>query len=101
MKTDYSISDNLNPGHALDEDTVVVVQEEQLRDLILYNDEFNTFDFVIKSLIEVCEHDPLQAEQCTVIVHYNGKCVVKSGEFDTLNPMRHALVDRGLSAVIQ
>ena len=89
------------PGHGLESDTVVVEKEERLRELLLYNDEYNTFDFVIKSLIEVCEHDLLQAEQCTVIVHYNGKCVVKSGEYDTLNPMRQALVERGLSAVIQ
>ena len=95
------MTDQAIPGHAFESETVTVVEEEQLRDLILFNDEFNTFDFVIKSLIEVCKHDALQAEQCTVIVHYNGKCVVKSGEFDTLNPMRHALVDRGLSAVIQ
>ena len=95
------MTDQAIPGHAFESDPVAVVEEEQLRDLILFNDEFNTFDFVIKSLIEVCKHDALQAEQCTVIVHYNGKCVVKSGEFDTLNPMRHALVDRGLSAVIQ
>ena len=89
------------PGHLLEQETDVIEQAERLRDLVLYNDEYNTFDFVIKSLIEICEHDSLQAEQCTVIVHYNGKCVVKSGEFDLLNPMRHALIDRGLSAIIQ
>jgi ATP-dependent Clp protease adaptor protein ClpS len=89
-----------HPGYASDQETDLLEKEDHLRDLVLYNDEVNTFDFVIRSLIEVCEHDPLQAEQCTHIVHYNGKCVVKSGEYDTLNPMRHALVDRGLSAVI-
>ncbi|MBK9542616.1 MAG: ATP-dependent Clp protease adaptor ClpS [Bacteroidetes bacterium] len=61
----------------------------------------NTFDFVIEALIEVCNHDTLQAEQCTYIVHYNGKCVVKSGSYSDLNPMREALCDRGLSAVIK
>jgi len=90
-----------NPGYGLDLEADVVEKEERLRDLILYNDEVNTFDFVIKCLVEVCEQDPLQAEQCTVIVHYNGKCVVKSGEYSRLDPMRHALIDRGLSAVIQ
>jgi ATP-dependent Clp protease adaptor protein ClpS len=89
------------PNTAYEQDVDVVEKEELLRDLILYNDEVNTFDFVIKSLVEVCEHDVLQAEQCTVIVHYNGKCVVKSGEYDKLDPMRHALIDRGLSAVIK
>ena len=77
------------------------VVEARLRDLILYNDEVNTFDFVIESLIQVCNHEPLQAEQCTYIVHYNGKCAVKKGSYTKLNPLRVALVDRGLSAVIE
>jgi ATP-dependent Clp protease adaptor protein ClpS len=69
--------------------------------LILHNDEVNTFDFVIESLIEVCEHTTEQAEQCTYLVHYKGKCDVKSGSFDFLRPMRHALVERGLQATIE
>ncbi len=69
--------------------------------LILHNDEVNSFDFVIESLIEVCEHTTEQAEQCTYLVHYKGKCDVKSGSFDLLRPMRHALVDRGLTATIE
>ncbi len=75
--------------------------EARLRELVLYNDDHNTFDFVIEALVEVCEHDSLQAEQCTYIVHYNGKCGVKRGSYTTLNPMRVALCDRGLSAVIE
>ena len=82
-----------------------VIQEEiveaRLRNLVLYNDDHNTFEFVIESLIDVCKHDPLQAEQCTYIVHYNGKCTVKNGSYLNLNPMRVALCDRGLSAVIE
>lgn len=74
--------------------------EVKLRELVLYNDDYNTFEFVIESLIEVCDHDLLQAEQCTYIIHYNGKCAVKSGTYDILNPMRVALCDRGLSAVV-
>lgn len=77
------------------------VVEARLRNLVLYNDDYNTFEFVIESLIEVCKHDPLQAEQCTYIVHYNGKCSVKNGSYLDLNPMRVALCDRGLSAVIE
>ena len=69
--------------------------------LILHNDEVNTFEFVIESLIEVCEHTTEQAEQCTYLVHYTGKCDVKSGSLKTLRPMRHALVDRGLTATIE
>lgn len=76
------------------------VQEARVRDLVLYNDDVNTFDFVIEALIEICKHDQLQAEQCTYIVHYNGKCVVKSDSYLKLRPMKDALCDRGLSAVI-
>ncbi|MEN9347462.1 MAG: hypothetical protein RLZZ77_973 [Bacteroidota bacterium] len=69
--------------------------------IILFNDEVNTFDFVIDSLIQLCGHDPLQAEQCTLIVHYNGKCDVKNGEYSKLEPICTALLDRGLTAEIQ
>jgi ATP-dependent Clp protease adaptor protein ClpS len=75
--------------------------EARVRELILYNDEYNTFDFVIESLIQICHHEPLQAEQCTYIVHYSGKCAVKQGSYAKLNPLRVALCDRGLSAVIE
>ena len=71
------------------------------KDLIVYNDDVNTFDHVIDSLIKVCEHKPLQAEQCTWLIHYKGKCQVKRADFDTLEPMCTALLDRGISAEIQ
>jgi ATP-dependent Clp protease adaptor protein ClpS len=70
------------------------------RELILINDNYNTFEYVIKSLIEVCKHDPEQAEQCTFIVHYKGRCGVKSGEFYTLQPLQRELLRRGLTAEI-
>jgi len=69
--------------------------------LVLHNDEVNSFDFVIESLIDVCDHTTEQAEQCTYLVHYKGKCDVKSGDHNLLRPMRHALVDRGLTATIE
>jgi ATP-dependent Clp protease adaptor protein ClpS len=87
-------------------DTEVLVEEkvkEELKDLnqiVLYNDDVNTFDWVIESLIEVCEHEPLQAEQCTILVHYKGKCGVKTGEYNKLEPICLALLERGLSAEI-
>ncbi len=77
------------------------IVEARLRNLVLYNDDYNTFEFVIEALIDVCKHEALQAEQCTYIVHYNGKCSVKNGSYLDLNPMRVALCDRGLSAVIE
>ncbi|MGM0479282.1 MAG: ATP-dependent Clp protease adaptor ClpS [Bacteroidota bacterium] len=76
---------------------------EQLVDehnLIVFNDDINTFDHVIESLIKVCEHDIVQAEQCTTLIHYKGKCDVKRGDFETLEPMCTALLDRGISAEV-
>ena len=70
------------------------------RELILFNDDYNTFEFVIKSLIEVCKHEPEQAEQCTFIVHYKGKCGVKNGEYLLLKPLQRELLRRGLTAEI-
>ena len=71
------------------------------KNLVVFNDDFNTFDHVIDSLIKVCSHNPIQAEQCTFIVHYKGKCDVKKGDYDTLEPMCTALLDRGITAEIQ
>lgn len=78
----------------------VDLQTTKLHEIILFNDDVNTFDWVITSLIEVCEHTPEQAEQCSIIVHYRGKCAVKTGEYDELKPKCTALLDRGLSAEI-
>jgi ATP-dependent Clp protease adaptor protein ClpS len=73
---------------------------EQLRDLVLHNDDVNTFDFVIETLVDVCSHNPLQAEQCAHIVHNNGKCGVKKGSYADLKSMRETLLGKGLSATI-
>jgi len=71
-----------------------------LRDLILFNDDVNTFDFVIETLIDVCGHDVLQAEQCALIAHFNGKCPVKSGSFDELKPVHDEMTNRKLTVSI-
>jgi ATP-dependent Clp protease adaptor protein ClpS len=71
------------------------------RDLIVYNDDFNTFDHVIDSLIKICDHHPLQAEQCALIVHNNGKCQVKRGDYDILASMCTALHERGITAEVE
>ncbi len=68
--------------------------------LILHNDNINTFDYVIETLIEVCKMDTIQAEQCTYLVHYKGKCDIKKGSFDKLKPYKDALIDKGLEATI-
>jgi ATP-dependent Clp protease adaptor protein ClpS len=89
----------LSPEEALLEE--VLLESGPVRELILHNDDVNTFDHVIESLVEICGHDAIQAEQCAWIVHYNGKCSVKRGTFDNLEPRCTALLDRGLSATIQ
>jgi ATP-dependent Clp protease adaptor protein ClpS len=69
-------------------------------EIVLYNDEVNTFDHVIETLMRVCRHTAEQAEQCSLIVHYNGKCTVKTGELKDLKPQCTQLLDAGLSAEI-
>jgi ATP-dependent Clp protease adaptor protein ClpS len=69
-------------------------------DLVLFNDDVNTFDFVIDCLVDVCRHEPLQAEQCALIAHLKGKCTVKSGSFEELSPINNTLNGLGLSTVL-
>lgn len=69
-------------------------------EIIVYNDDVNTFDHVIETLMRVCNHTPEQAEQCSLIVHYNGKCTVKTGTLDKLKPQCSQLLEAGLSAEI-
>ena len=84
------------------EERVAVEDKTTLgKNLIIYNDDFNTFDHVIDSLVKVCKHEVIQAEQCTWIIHYNGKCAVKEGDMDSLLHMRRALSERGIDAKIQ
>lgn len=70
-------------------------------DLIIYNDDVNTFEHVTASLVDVCDHDAIQAEQCTWIIHHSGKCSVKRGSFEKLEPMCTALLERNLRAKIE
>lgn len=75
-------------------------KEEQSKkyEIIIFNDDVNTFDFVIDALIDVCEHDLIQAEQCTMLIHYKGKATVKTGAFADLKPRCNKLLQMGLSA---
>jgi len=80
-----------------------VLTEEQVgnnNEIVLYNDDVNTFDHVIETLIRVCKHTPEQAEQCSILVHYKGKCTVKTGEYKELRPQCSQLLEAGLSAEI-
>ena len=80
----------------------LLLEEETVKqsEIVLFNDEVNTFDHVIETLIAVCEHSPEQAEQCSLIVHYKGKCTVKTGEYNDLKPRCSRLLQAGLSAEI-
>lgn len=91
-------SSQIEIDEELDVDIESLLKENH--EIVLFNDDYHTFDFVIESLVDVCQHTLVQAEQCTYIVHYNGKCSVKRGEFEKLKPICTALLDRGLSAEI-
>ncbi|HAA11853.1 MAG TPA: Clp protease ClpS [Cytophagales bacterium] len=84
----------------LEEVLVEEVDNEEVRDLVVFNDDVNTFEHVINTLIKVCKHTQEQAEQCTWLIHYKGKCTVKNGVWPELVPMRQGIVDAGISAEI-
>lgn len=89
---------------AYDNEELAMIDEVEVIDkseLVVYNDDHNTFDWVIQCFMEVCNHTFVQSEQLSLIVHYKGKAVVKTGPFPELKPLKDELVDRGLSAVIE
>ena len=77
------------------------VAEKIENKIVLFNDEVNTFDNVIDMLVDVCDHTAIQAEQCSLIVHYKGKCNVKTGDINDLEPRCSKLLEAGLTAEIQ
>lgn len=81
-------------------DVALLEKLVEQRDLIVYNDDFNTFDFVINTLMDVCKHTAEQAVQCTYLIHYKGKCNVKIGTYNELKPMCESLQEKGLTAKI-
>jgi ATP-dependent Clp protease adaptor protein ClpS len=78
------------------EDLVDIEESE----LVVFNDDFNTFEHVTKILIKVCQHTTEQAEQCTLIIHYKGKCAVKKGSREKLKPLCQAILDAGIQAAV-
>lgn len=84
----------------IQEEVLTAEKEQQENQIVLYNDDVNTFDHVIETLIYACDHTPEQAEQCSLIVHYKGKCTVKTGSYDDLEPRCTILLNAGLSAEI-
>ncbi len=82
-------------------DTDVLTAISSYYSLIVWNDEVNTFEWVIETLIEVCGHSTEQAEQCAMFIHQKGKYAVKKGDYDTLKPMCDAITDRGIGATVE
>ncbi len=83
------------------EEIDLAVDDIKLYTIVVFNDDVNSFDHVIETLIELCEHSQEQAEQCTLIIHFKGKCAVKNGDLDDLTPIRNAICERGISAEIK
>ena len=83
------------------EDTDTLTDLEEPCSLIVWNDEVNTFEWVIETLIEVCGHSHEQAEQCSYIIHFQGKYAVKQGSYDELKPMCDAITERGIGATVE
>lgn len=90
----------MNFQEKVQEDVSVLEDVLKQNEIVLYNDDVNTFDHVIETLMYACDHTPEQAEQCSIIVHYKGKCTVKTGVYDELKPRCSMLLDAGLSAEI-
>lgn len=97
---DYNpFTNDVKPWEQADEDTMV--DTESPMQLIIWNDEVNTFEWVITTLIEVCGHSEEQAEQCAFIIHTKGKYAVKKGNYETLRPMCDNIIERGIGATIE
>ncbi len=82
-------------------ETDVLIDYEEPCSLIVWNDEVNTFEWVIETLIEVCGHSHEQAEQCSYIIHFQGKYAVKQGSYEELKPMCDAITERGIGATVE
>lgn len=100
MKDSVIMANKLNPSEA--EETIFEVEEVVVEEhnLVVFNDDFNTFEHVIATLKKACKHSQEQAEQCTWLVHYKGKCSVKSGDFVLLKPIKEAICEAGIDARI-
>jgi ATP-dependent Clp protease adaptor protein ClpS len=95
----YQWNSNIKEQDLVDVD----VMEKTLHpfNLIVWNDEVNTFDWVIETLVEVCGHSEEQAEQCAMLIHFKGKYAVKNGDYDTLKPMCNSITERGINATVE
>ncbi len=97
MKTTFS----LNPQTDINEDVDVLTEEATNHNLIVWNDEVNTFDWVIDTLVDICGHEREQAEQCAMLIHTKGKYAVKNGSYEALKPQQDGINDRLINATIE
>jgi ATP-dependent Clp protease adaptor protein ClpS len=91
-------NDTMTESHT---ETDVLTSIEEMCSLVVWNDEVNTFEWVIETLIEVCGHSPEQAEQCSYFIHYKGKYAVKEGSYEVLKPQCDAITERGIGATVE
>jgi ATP-dependent Clp protease adaptor protein ClpS len=98
MSIHFSISEP-KPWEAFDAETDTALASSY--SLVVWNDEVNTFEWVIQTLIEVCDHTNVQAEQCALFIHPKGKYAVKTGDYDTLKPMCNSITERGIGATLE
>lgn len=93
---------SMGSNHDYEEQVLVdlAIDVVGLHDLIIFNDDYNTFDHVTNTLIKVCKHSSEQAEQCTYLIHYKGKCAVKHGDMEFLKPMKDAICEAGIDAKV-
>ncbi|MBS1496587.1 MAG: ATP-dependent Clp protease adaptor ClpS [Bacteroidetes bacterium] len=90
-----------NPSEAPTEEIDVLLDEGLSYSLVVWNDDVNTFDWVIETLIDICDHTEIQAEQCAMLIHTKGKYAVKNGSFEILKPKCDAITDRNIGATIE
>lgn len=93
-------ANTLQPYQVPQHEEETLVLEERVTRILVYNDDVNTFDHVIDTFIEVLGHDPIQAEQCAYIIHFKGKCIVKSGAYEDMEPLCLKILKAGINATL-
>ncbi|WP_439506382.1 ATP-dependent Clp protease adaptor ClpS [Sediminibacterium sp.] len=97
--SNFIFLNNPEIGEAIESDTDTAIADTY--SLVVWNDEVNTFEWVIETLMEICGHSLEQAEQCALFIHHKGKYAVKKGDYDTLKPMCNSITDRGIGATVE
>lgn len=92
---------SISPKTNYEQEFLLETAVEEPCQLVIWNDEVNTFEWVIETLVAICHHSPEQAEQCAYIIHYKGKYSVKEGSYDDLKPLCDAITERGINATVE